>query len=317
MSLLTLAKRGPATPALMRDWSTAAQFAFVESLPLMTGWSARDVAFHGGTSLNMSWKSPRYSEDLDFLLEGGRAGDTRKMDAIMKKTAARIQEVMSMSWPGVQIEIKNKTRDDNPLVNYQLLVSHPNVLGKTTVKVEFWPVDQDYLARYQTEMVLPVRYGDVVTRSSSPLPAATLTAAFADKLTALATRPHLKWRDLFDLWWIGKQISPDVEDLAERFLHHIQAFAPYGGLAPAQALGTWVDRHSEGAVIDQADPDLRKWLPKPLWDSLSPDGVIQIVSYVRRIVAEVSAACDRFVVGENNDESSDSADRRNLPRMRA
>lgn len=34
-------------------------------------------------------------------------------------------------------------------------------------------------------------------------PGATLATAYADKLTAFATRPNLKWRDVFDLWWIG------------------------------------------------------------------------------------------------------------------
>jgi len=30
--------------------------------------TSRQIAFHGGTSLHFSWRSPRRSEDLDFLV---------------------------------------------------------------------------------------------------------------------------------------------------------------------------------------------------------------------------------------------------------
>lgn len=107
-------------PAVLRDWSTTIQFRFAEALPLVTSWSCRDVAFHGGTSLNMSWGSPRYSEDLDFLLA---QTNTTELEAVMSKALKRMQAAMLLSHPDVTLELKNKTREGGRLQHFQITAS--------------------------------------------------------------------------------------------------------------------------------------------------------------------------------------------------
>jgi hypothetical protein len=53
------------------------------------------------------------------------------------------------------------------------------------------------------------------------LPAATLQSSYVDKLTAFATRPFLKMRDIFDFWWISNNAQFELpKDLADRLLHN-------------------------------------------------------------------------------------------------
>jgi len=83
----------------------------------------------------------------------------------------------------------------------------------------------------------------MVSRISNPVPAATLETAYCDKLTALATRPYLKWRDLYDLWWIGTQTEArlDLSWVTRQFLHNVSAYRTIDGLSPAQALRKFLE----------------------------------------------------------------------------
>lgn len=51
---------------------------YLEALMSQTDWSLKDIAFQGGTSLRFSWKSIRFSEDLDFLLSKSVQGTWRR-----------------------------------------------------------------------------------------------------------------------------------------------------------------------------------------------------------------------------------------------
>lgn len=290
-------KRQTLPAALQQEWSTAIQFHFAQALPLVTSWTCTDVAFHGGTSLNMSWGSPRFSEDLDFLLSEEKVSELRE---VMNKALKRMQASMMLAHPGVELSLTEKTRPGSNLEHFQVQASHPNYLGRAMVKVEFWKVDRDYLANYESEFVFPVRQGDVVTRSSSPLPAATLAAAYADKLTAFATRPHLKWRDIFDTWWIDGQVKASISELAARFVANVSAYPTYDSLSPAQALRSFLERHNREEVIGLADPDLKRWLPPRLWDSLWPYGVPQMVDTVFSRLEQVAGHLEQE---EATDES--------------
>ena len=61
-------KRKHLSPAQATEWAQMAHALYLEALMAQAGWSVGDIAFHGGTSLRLSWNSSRYSEDLDFLL---------------------------------------------------------------------------------------------------------------------------------------------------------------------------------------------------------------------------------------------------------
>src|SRR5690348_16567822 len=134
--------RKPLSRERSSDWASTAQFRFLDALMSDSTLECGQLAFHGGTSLHFSWRSPRRSEDLDFLI----AKRTRDIGEAVERAGKRTEEAFRADDPAFGIEI---TRRGDRMIAYQLLVSHADYLGKTVVKVEFWKVDAAYLAGYR------------------------------------------------------------------------------------------------------------------------------------------------------------------------
>lgn len=203
------------------------------------------------------------------------------MASAIGKAVKLMREQFRRIDPGFDITLREKTKDAERMLVYQLAISHPRVVGNTMVKAEFWKTDHEYLMNYPTELRAPRAPGDFLGVVSYPVPAASLQTAFADKLVAFATRPHLKWRDVYDLWWLGTQsaLKLDHAVVATQFLHNVKAYSTAGGKPPHVALLGLLQRNRED-VIAQADPDLKTWLPPDLWKALHPAGVVHMVDYV-------------------------------------
>ena len=270
-------------------WARRAQIAALEGLMTSTAWSCQQLAFHGGTSLHLSWQSPRFSEDLDFLL----SDQVQDVGEAMEKVRQQVQASFHAVDANYAIELKDRTRDTRRLPRFDLLVSHPGFLGKARIKLEFWRVDEEYLSNYPTAFRSPLTPGDLISEINHPVPAGTLTAAFCDKLTAFATRPHLKWRDIYDLWWIGTQSDTtlDTAEVVTQFLHNVSAYSPVQGLTPPQALRLFLQR-SPSEVVKAADTDLQPWLPSALWKNLQGAPLDEMVTYVRKVLSEVADALE-------------------------
>lgn len=252
---------------------------FIDALSSGAPLALKQIAFQGGTNLHLSWGSPRFSEDLDFLLNKNFASQMR--DLIPRLERRMTNKMMSVD-PSLRVKIIDKTRDGENLVNFRIVVTSPEVVGQSMVKAEFWQVDEDYLSQYETRFAHPVAKGDIVSRLSQPLPAGTLEAGFADKIVALGYRPRLKWRDIFDIWWITGQKAIKPEDMVDRILQQSTAYAPPEGETLLSGLQKFLSLAKED-VIRQADPDLKRWLPKSLWDAVNPNGIEDMVDMVREI----------------------------------
>lgn len=281
-------KRRPLTPNLAQKWAEMAHLLFIEALSSSTPMAIEQIAFHGGTNLHLSWGSPRYSEDLDFLVSR-EIGP--RIQQIMPRIERRMQALAKSMDPDLKVEISDRTRDDQGLLNFRVVLSSPLIIGQVMAKAEFWQVNADYLAKYDTKFIRPAAKGDIVSRITQPIPAATLHSAFADKVVALANRPHLKWRDLFDLWWIDGQEKIPTKESIGRVLHHASAYNPSDGGSLAEGLRRFLARDPE-EVFAQADPDLKRWLPKPLWDALHPQGIREIVAHARKVAEEAAGLLD-------------------------
>lgn len=289
MIALKAPKRQPLTPSLAAEWAQMAHALYLEALMNQTDWSSAELAFHGGTSLRLSWNSSRYSEDLDFLLS--RA--VRNLDTAVRAVQAAMAEMARRIDADFVIEMADKTKDAQRMASYMITVSHPRYIGTAKIKAEFWRTKPAYLKKYPTQMRTPQAQSaalDFYPLVHSPVPAASLETAYADKLTAFATRPYLKWRDLYDLWWIGTQTSAKLEmnALCKQFLHNISAYTPLQNLPPAQALSLFL-KNDRRQLVKLADPGIRNWLPESLWMRMQPDGIGQIVDYVFHAIENVSA----------------------------
>jgi predicted nucleotidyltransferase component of viral defense system len=282
--------RRPLTPELASQWAASAQYHFLDALMADPQIQYEQIAFHGGTSLHFSWRSPRLSEDLDFLV----ARSAADLNAIVERAGQKVAETFRAEDPQFAIEIQDRTRQEERMIAYDLRVSHAVYLGKALIKVEFWRVSPEYLVQYPVELRSPIQPGEMVSRISNPVPAASLKTAYCDKLTAFATRPYLKWRDIYDLWWIGTQTDArlDLSSVTRQFLHNVSAYQTIDSLSPAQALRKFLE-NDPAKVLEKADPDLRRWLPKALWDKLHPRVTTEMVEYVRGALASVADAIEK------------------------
>jgi predicted nucleotidyltransferase component of viral defense system len=280
-------KKTELTRAQEIEWSKKAHIGFINGLLNAVPWSEKELVFHGGTSLHLSWDSPRHSEDLDFLLSRSTDG----LEAALKKAIASVQAEFLEEDPAFVVELRNKTRDASRMPVYHLVVSKPEVLGNVLVKAEFWMVEPEYLQKYKTSLRSTRKTLD--GRISHPIPAATLETAFCDKLTAFATRPFLKWRDVYDLWWIGTQtkVDIDLERAVPQFLHNLSAYQTRNNLSPSDALRLFTAQDKTKVCAD-AEKDLKIWLPESLWKVLNPNGVIQMVDYVFETLNAVAKKTD-------------------------
>ncbi len=280
----------PLSPETSAEWAAAAQLRFLDAMMADSALESGQIAFHGGTSLHLSWRSPRMSEDLDFLMVKSAAD----IGTIMERARKKTEEAFRAGDPRFIVEIKDKTKNRGRMISYHLRVSHPGYLGKSLIKVEFWKVDARYLAKYPVALRAPIQTGDLVSHITHPVPAATLETAYCDKLTAFATRPFLKWRDIYDLWWIGTQTDARLElsTVARQFLHNVSVYDTIERLPPAQALRKFLE-HKPADLLKKADPDLRRWMPKTLWATLHPAVTREMVAYVRYAIAAVADAIEQ------------------------
>ena len=148
------------------------------------------LAFHGGTALRFLFATQRYSEDLDFALEGSR--ERYDFRACLRAIQAELQA------EGYIVEVK---LNDQKVV-HSAFVRFPGLLYELglsphrdeilAVKLE---VDTNPPAGAGLETTVVRRH--VILRLQHHDRASLL----AGKLHAILQRPYLKGRDLYDLLW--------------------------------------------------------------------------------------------------------------------
>lgn len=256
-------KKNPLSAKQQREWANTAQIAFLNGIASKSKLNIDNLAFQGGTSLSLGWGSPRFSEDLDFLLARGDAMDELKRS--MPKIVESIRQVFLSEDPKFKIDVKGKER--NGMLVFDIGISHLDVIGKSKVKTEFWGVDSEYFHNYDSEYKTPQHFSfsDNVfgnLKSAFPVPISTLESILADKVVALSYRNRLKWRDVFDVWWISQKLdrglnSLSIEQITNKALHHVTAYNGPGLKAGVESF--FNDKKEE--LLSHNNCDLDRWLP--------------------------------------------------------
>jgi predicted nucleotidyltransferase component of viral defense system len=149
------------------------------------------LAFHGGTALRLLYRTPRFSEDLDFALERPGAGTfdlTSCLDRIRQAmvregytvtTRAKTERTVQIGWlrfPGLVQELGLQLQTARMLaVKIEIDTHPPEGAGLETTLIR----------RY---VPLHLQHHDRST-------------LLAGKIAAVLLRPWTKGRDLFDLFW--------------------------------------------------------------------------------------------------------------------
>jgi predicted nucleotidyltransferase component of viral defense system len=189
----------------------------------------RHVVFQGGTALRLCYGGERYSEDLDFVC--GKAGayvENIEFDSLVqaalettKKSLHRDFDIdpdrIALRQPSQPMRIMS---DPVSVVSWQIVVPIDRTRRSPTsrIRIEFANVPS-YETAPNVARVTPglVQMQDVILATESA------NEILADKAVALTARKVLKYRDVWDVWYLVNKLNARIDrDVVSR------KFADYG-----------------------------------------------------------------------------------------
>lgn len=244
--------------------------------------TALGLVFQGGTALHMGYGSPRRSEDLDLLV---RRSDALldSLTTLMERAHIRVRQAALLQYGVSDLILKVNARNPrghNPAVFEFRLPGATPAEPHAVLKVEFFAVDPEVLNKYNRE---PRRlYSPLYPHVSPVAPVAVLQEILLDKVHALAARRYLKYRDVFDLWWLqqGAGVSLAPEAFSNFSTHH----AMYDGAQSPVELAASATSRLNTASPEAMRQELSRFLPEALLDDTS----------LNTMIAASRVACEAF-----------------------
>lgn len=220
------------------------------------------VVFQGGTALRLCYGGERYSEDLDFVC--GKAGAYLKdvefdglVDNALETTKRTLQRDFDID--AAQIVLKRPAQpelvkgNDVNVAAWQIVVPvnpTPNT-PKSRIKIEFANVPS-YDSKPLTVNATPglVQIQDVI------LNVETANEILADKAVALTARAALKFRDVWDVWFLVNKLgaTPDREMVGKKF-------ADYGTSDISAKAKARLDELAKDATATAFYAEMKRFLP--------------------------------------------------------
>lgn len=237
----------------------ALHVATLAALMASRRWEPGDLVFQGGTSLHLAHGSPRYSEDLDFLVNS-----SLNLQSIAKAVEARLEGASWLVPRGAKLTV-SKAKDARNPHTFVVAVGGPDLIGAVRVKVELWRAPESTLNAVKTT-VTPVR---LVTGTASGLqtfvPTAEPPEIYVDKVFALGARPYLKARDVFDLHWL---VSHGISGVCTPDSLRVRLAIYPDETAAAWLVKAQARREELASSVSPITQDLKRWLPSswPLSD---------------------------------------------------
>lgn len=177
------------------------------------------AAFQGGTCLRILYGLPRFSEDLDFILQ------TPDPDFSWARTVEGVAAVLAEF--GVAAELTDRTRADRAVRQAML---KDNSLG-SQLDLKFTDLSPGRKLRIKLEVDTNPPSGSAWSQRFHDFPTdfsvavQDLPSNFALKLHALLCRPYTKGRDWYDLlWYIRNGTLPNMH-LLQNALDQTKALA--------------------------------------------------------------------------------------------
>lgn len=148
------------------------------------------LAFHGGTALRFLYGIPRYSEDLDFALDGERSTYD------FRRYLRSIQSDLTAESYTLDIQVKDEGAVNNAKIRFPGLLYEMDLSARQNesmmIKLE---VDTNPPAGATLETTVVRRYMLLNTQHHDR------SSLLAGKLHAILQRPYTKGRDIYDLYW--------------------------------------------------------------------------------------------------------------------
>jgi predicted nucleotidyltransferase component of viral defense system len=238
----------------------------------------RHAVFQGGTSLRLCYGGERYSEDLDFVC--GRSGsyftDIEFKDLIeialetTKKTLSRDFGIDSK-----EISLKKP--------------EHPDLVRQSAVNVAAWQIIVPVEAtRNAPKSRIKIEFANVPAYATKPMPVRATSGLvqvedviltvetpdeiLADKAVALTARAVLKFRDVWDVWFLQDRLDAKADRETVR-----KKFNDYGTSEPDAKAQKRITELSEKATANAFLAEMRRFLPAKRVKQISDTGLHQSI----------------------------------------
>jgi predicted nucleotidyltransferase component of viral defense system len=222
----------------------------------------RHVVFQGGSALRLCYGGERYSEDLDFVC--GKAGayvDNVEFERLVQdaleatKTSLRRDfdvdpDKIALKQPAHPMALKG---DSVTVAAWQIVVpidATPRS-PKSRIKIEFANVPSYDGAPNVAKVTQGlVQIQDVILTVESA------NEILADKAVALTARRVLKYRDVWDIWYLVNRLNAEVDrDIVKR------KFADYGTSDVEAKAKRRLDELTKASTAKAFLAEMRRFLP--------------------------------------------------------
>lgn len=190
-------------PRNLRDtiFKEIMHYEILESL-FNIGDIQKTLVFQGGTALRLCYNNDRYSEDLDFVINKEQTFDKD----FMLYFKAMFEEKIIQKY-NLEVEITEPKKDDFIVQRWSAKVYLPSNHKKSKINIEIANVSS-HSNHFQA---INNNYQELMNKRIF-VQVETLEEILADKILALAQRPYIKYRDLWDIEWLkNKNIQTNYD----------------------------------------------------------------------------------------------------------
>ena len=255
----------------------------------------RHAVFQGGTALRLCYGGDRYSEDLDFVC--GKAGSYF--------TDVEFKELIEAA---LETTKKTLNRDFGIAADRISLKKppHPDLVKQEPITVAAWQIIVPIEATPRApRSLIKIEFANVPAYETKPMPVRatpglvqvqdviltveTPNEILADKAVALTAREVLKFRDVWDVWFLQNKLDAKVDREVVR-----KKFADYGTSDMEAKAEKRLAELSSEATPNAFLSEMKRFLPAKRVAQLSETGLQHSIltesgDLLRRAVLPVSS----------------------------
>ena len=262
--------------------SEALQLILLDNLYAQSG--SEHIIFQGGTALRWVYSGMRFSEDLDFVTHL-QAGDLEK---ILSKMFQNTKNACTANFGPGQAEYKIK--EVRKQATKMFFIYRPEgQRERIAVKLEFETLKTGHDPEFDKHILrdLPLVAGMVtggelvIPYSSSIVLAETPEEILSDKIRAIYERKFLKGRDIYDIWWIVKQLKvvPEWIKTREKFFMYQTSFIP------ARGADFFKRKGSISGIVSAMKTDLPRFIPREILSIYQDDYFRDFITVLEEVTS--------------------------------
>jgi len=260
------------------------QLILLDNLYAQTG--SESIIFQGGTALRWVYGGMRFSEDLDFVTDLPEKDVENILAGTFQKTK---MAGIAQFGPGESEHKRNRGRKQS--IKMFFIYRPQNQRERIAVKLEFEFLKPGRKPRFQKFVLrdLPLVAGLVssgkliIPYSSSIILAETPEEILSDKIRALYERKYLKGRDIYDIWWLKKQlnVTPKWGKVSEKLVMYQAPFVP------ARQASYFQQRESASSITSAIKSDLPRFLPQNIISMYQEKDFSDFITTLKEVTSDL------------------------------